>query len=95
MNAPMEMLLATLAAVVALAISGYVQMAIPRFTAGAKKVLLTRAVLLAGGAVMGLLAFYAYRGSSALAAFFVGFGMVHVPAAVILFVKQERGAGKT
>jgi primosomal replication protein N len=95
MNAPMEMLLATLAAVLLLLAAVYVHLVMPAFIAGEGKIALTRAVLIGAGVLVGVAGYLAYPGASAVAAFLAGFGMVHIPAAAILFIKQERRAGKT
>jgi hypothetical protein len=75
----------------------YAQVRLPRFTAGSGKVVLTRAVLALTGLGFGLISAAGYPDDPlrALLACMIGFGAVHTPAAVILFVKQERGAGRT
>ena len=79
------------------ATAAYAQHRVSRFTAGAQAVVLTRTVLLVAGVAFGFLCAWPYEPGSlpALLAFLIGFGAVHFPAAFILFVKQERGAGKT
>jgi hypothetical protein len=92
----MDLLLGTGVALL-LTLVGYVHYRIPFHTAGASRVLLTRGVLalvgLALGAVMALS--YGADYPSALLVFLAGFGAVHFPAAVILFVKHARGSGRT
>jgi hypothetical protein len=75
----------------------YAQYRIPRHTAGAGKIALARGILLVTGLALGSVfaASYADDHVLALLAFLVGFGAVHIPAAVILFVKSEGGAGKS
>ena len=57
----------------------------------------TRAVLVLTGLGFGLVsaAGYADDPVRTLLAILIGFGAVHAPAAVILFVKQARGAGRS
>jgi hypothetical protein len=93
----MEFLLMSLAACGMAAIAAYAQFRIPNFTTGERKVLLTRGVLITVGAALGCLSARSFPNDPVLAllAFMIGFGVVHFPAAFILFVKQERGSGKT
>lgn len=83
-------------AVVLLALAAYAQYRIAAHTLGSR-VLLARAVLAGIGAAFGLVMAAGYRDdpSLALLAFLVGFGMVHFPAALILFFKHQRGEGKS
>lgn len=87
------MVAAALAAVVA----GYAQGRIPRFTAGRAKVALARAILATVGLAVGWLAVAAYPDDrlGGLLAFIIGFGVVHIPAALILFIKGQRRAGRS
>jgi hypothetical protein len=80
-----------------LACAAYAQLRIPRFTAGRSRIVLTRTVLIAVGIGFGYVAAAPYANDRLLAAlaFLIGFGAVHFPAAFILFVKRERGAGKS
>jgi hypothetical protein len=75
----------------------YAQRRIPRHTAGAAKIGLARMLLIATGLASGYVAAtsFGHDGMLALLAFVVRFGAVHVPAALILFIKTERGAGKS
>jgi hypothetical protein len=79
------------------AIAAYAQYHIPRHTAGASRVMLTRGVLIAVGIALGVLSAASFPRDPVLQllAFMIGFGTVHVPAAFILFVKHERGTGKS
>lgn len=79
-----------------LAAAAYVHVRIPSFTKAGIRVLVTHVLLLLTGAGFGLLstAYVAGRAPQVLA-FLVGFGLVHVPAAVILFVKSRRGSGQS
>jgi hypothetical protein len=93
----MSIFLAAVLALVLLAAAGYAQVQIPRFTAGGSKIALTRSVLVVIGIAFGLLTAgpYANAPLPAVLGFLIGFGAVHVPAAIILFVKRERRAGKS
>ena len=74
-----------------LAVALYAQQRIGLFTAGAGKAALTRAVLALVGVLAGWVGtLYAPPGAPALIAFVQGFGVVHVPAALILFLKRAR-----
>ena len=89
------LLLMLLAAVNVLA-AGYAHRQIPRFTAGARRVLFTRLFLIGVGIALGYVAASEMSGTlPALLAFLIGFGAVHLPAAMILFVKRARGAAKS
>jgi hypothetical protein len=93
----MSVLPLILAASLLLVTAAYAQFQIPRYTAGRSAVWLTRALLIATGSAFGYVAAITYSADPALAtlAFLVAFGAVHFPAAFILFVKRERGSGKS
>ena len=88
--------LVILAALV-LAAAIYAQHQLPRFTASARAALLMRAGLIAIGLVFGYVAAdnFSDAGAPPLLPFLIGFGAVHVPAALILFFKGAAGAGKS
>jgi len=91
-----NLLLLTLLAAVNVLAAGYAHRQIPRFTAGTRRVLFTRLVLFGVGIALGYVAAREMNGTlPALLAFLIGFGAVHLPAAVILFVKHARGAAKS
>ena len=95
MNA-MEIVLASLFALAMVAVAGYVHRQVPRFTRGSARVMAVRALLVAVGSAFGATAAFQVKGGWwQTIAFITGFGMVHVPAAVILFIKTRRGAGKS
>ena len=75
----------------------YAHARIRRYTEGTTKVALTRAVLVLTGIGFGLLSAAGYAGEPVKAwlAGLIGFGAVHAPAAIILFVKQQRGSART
>jgi hypothetical protein len=83
-------------AVVLLLLAAYAQYSIPAHTL-AGRVALTRALLAAIGIAFGYVMALGYHEEPGLGllAFLVGFGMVHFPAALILFFKHYRGEGKS
>lgn len=91
------MLMTMLLAVVFLVAAGYAHYRLPLHTAGAVKLSVTRGVLIVVGIVFGYVnaAASGSQGALALMMFLIGFGVVHVPAAVILFLKHQRGTGAT
>jgi hypothetical protein len=93
----MTIFLASFLALLLLAAAGYAQFQIPRFTAGSRNIALTRIVLIVIGIAFGCITAgpYANANLPAVLAFLIGFGAVHVPAAIILFLKRERRAGKS
>ncbi len=92
----MTTLLLALGAALLLAAAGYVHCRIPRHTKGRAHAVLARAVLLLVGVGFGLYcAQFAPTPSDATLAFLNGLGLVHVPAAAILFLKRMRGEGRT
>lgn len=86
-----------LLALVLLTAAVYAQYRIPFHTAGAARSAFTRGVLIAIGIAFGYVGATGSgaEGRLALLLFLVGFGLVHAPAAIILFVKRSRGAGKS
>ena len=92
----MNLLFLTLLAAVNLLAAGYAHRQIPRFTVSARRVLFTRFVLVGVGIAVGYVAASEMSGTvPAPLALLIGFGAVHLPAAMILFVKHERGAAKS
>ncbi len=86
----------SIAAIVLMAVAGYAQYLIGVHTV-ARRVALTRAILGIVGALFGITAAATARetGLNPLLAFLAGFGVVHVPAAIILFFKHARHEGRT
>ncbi len=86
-------------AAIGLALAAYAQSQIPRYTAARPAILLTRTILIAVGLAFGAVAALPYAVAADVLRtaliFLCGFGAVHFPAAFILFVKRERGSGKT
>ena len=81
-----------------LCIAAYAQIRVPAHTAGVEKIAWTRGILILVGLAVGYVGVRTYQepfGPRAVLAFVIGFGLAHVPAAVILFLKRERGSGKS
>jgi hypothetical protein len=92
----MEIALSIIVAALLLVASGYVHKKISAYTKGAAKIILVRALLIVVGIGFGFLSTAELPGHLPKAlAFLIGFGIVHLPAAVILFVKGRRGEGKS
>lgn len=92
----MESALLALLALPLMGVVIYVQRQIPRFTKPGMRVGLTRLLLALVGIGFGLIGAAEMReGFPQLAAFLIGFGVVHIPAALILFIKRKRGEGRT
>ncbi len=89
--------LLALVAMLLLATAVYAHRNIPRFTAGRSNVMAAHTILFVVGVAAGAVGALIYRTDPILAllAMLIGFGVVHVPAAIILFLKQERHSGKT
>jgi hypothetical protein len=84
--------MAGFAAALAMAAAAYVQLRLPRFTATPLRLALARAILLAIGLGCGYVGAQMYRDVPAsVLAFIIGFGVVHLPATGILFLKGQRG----
>ncbi len=89
----MEMLYLIALAVIFLAISAYAQYRVKYHTRNQARTLLTRAVLLVVGFSFGLVSAVVYldvNGSKAVLVTLIGLGLVHTPAAIILFLKRQR-----
>ncbi|MGQ0652182.1 MAG: hypothetical protein ACT4P4_07950 [Betaproteobacteria bacterium] len=84
-------------AAVLIALAAYAQIHIPDHTAKRSNTVLVRSLLAIVGAALGGLAAAADRDSGVPAPllFLAGFGLVHAPAAIILFVKRLRGEGRS
>jgi hypothetical protein len=87
----------TLTAVIVLLAAAYAHMRIGRFTAGNKNVAFTHALLAAVGLGLGVVGAIICADEPMLAVFalVIGFGIVHVPAALILFFKGQGHASKS
>ncbi len=89
----MDTLFTMLLTLAALGAATYAQWRIPYHTANARHVLISRAVLTAVGLAFGAVMATVYtntQGWRSLMVFLAGFGLVHVPAAAILFLKRQR-----
>jgi hypothetical protein len=85
-------------AVVTLSLAAYAQARLPAHTAGAEKIAWTRGILIVVGIGVGYVGAHMYGrpfGPQAALAFVIGFGLAHVPAAAILFLKRHSGAGRS
>jgi hypothetical protein len=82
-------------AVLLLPVVAYAQYRISRHTQGAAKALVARGILIVVGAAFGYVASRNYPDDGRLLVFLCGLGVVHLPAAVILFLKHQRGSGKS
>jgi hypothetical protein len=86
------------AAVVLVAAAAYAQIGVARFTAGSGKAALARSVLFVVGVAFGYVAttrFADLGRIDQLLVFASAFGLVHAPAAIILFLKKQSAAGKS
>ena len=89
-------LLLSLLTALHLAAAVYAQRRLPSYVAGTRRAAGLRVVLLLAGIAVGSLAtVYAAQPHVAVLAFLSGFGAVHVPAAVILFLKRAQGTAKS
>jgi hypothetical protein len=93
----MDVFLLIVIAAVLMISAVYAQTHLSRYTAGSGKLMLTRAILVATGLAFGFVSAAVYAGDPvrAVLASLIGFGAVHFPAALILFIKQERREGKS
>ena len=79
-------------AVVLCAVAAFAQWRIAGFTATPARTWLTRAILLALGVGVGLVSMRAMQpAGDAIVWFLIGFGVVHVPPALVLLLKGLRG----
>lgn len=85
-----------IAAILLLAVALYAHRQIAFFTQGSANIFVVRSILLIVGMLFGWIS-TVDNGSPlvTLLRFLIGFGVVHIPAAVILFIKGQRGAGKS
>jgi len=94
----MRLVSPALAALVLLIATTYAQIEIPHHVAGGAKTAFARLLLLGVGVVLGLVGvawYYPADPPLAALAFLIGVGCVHFPAALILFLKHESGAGRS
>ena len=83
-------------ATVLCAVAIYAHYRIPFHTAGSRKIAATHAVLVIAGLLAGGVgAMFALTREMAIIAFVQGFGVMHIPAAVILFLKRARHEGRS
>ncbi len=89
----MSIVYLTILMLIALSAAIYAQWRIPFHTATARHTLITRLILLTVGVAFGTVVAATYtntQGWLAVLAFLTGLGLVHVPAAAILFLKRRR-----
>lgn len=93
----MSIALVTVATAILLGLAAYAQYAIPAHTAGSGRTALTRSLLAAIGVALGFVSAAVFFDDPPLSllAFLAGFGLVHFPAALILFFKHYRGEGRS
>lgn len=92
----MNIVLQTILALLMLTAAVYVHRQIPLFTKGRGKKLIAHALLIVVGIAFGLTrAIDAVGYLPQIMTFLVGFGLVHLPAAIILFIKSRRGEGQS
>lgn len=92
----MNLVVLAVLALVLLAVALYAQWRIGAHTRGNARIVATRLFLALVAAAFGwTLSAGATVEAERLLVFLAGFGMVHVPAAVILFIKRRRGSGRT
>lgn len=92
----MNIVLQTMLALLLLTVAAYVHRQIPVFTKGRPKKLIAHAILIVVGIAFGLTrSTYTVGYLPQAMAFLVGFGLVHLPAAILLFIKSRRGEGRS
>lgn len=88
----MDIFIGLIVAIATLIAAAYVHRRIPAFTNSRNKVIFTRLILIVVGTAFGAVSSQYVTGTLQQLLIFIGaFGMVHVPAAVILMVKAKRG----
>jgi hypothetical protein len=92
----MTILSMIVAAIISLSAAAYAQLRIPAYTKGAAKVAWVRGLLIIVGLALGYVGMQTEPfGIRAALAFVIGFGLAHIPAALILFLKRSRGSGRS
>ncbi|HEY8608216.1 MAG TPA: hypothetical protein VIM12_13965 [Noviherbaspirillum sp.] len=92
----MDILFQIAAALLLVVVTIFAQVRIAAFANTRAKVALTRGLLALVGVGFGLTAgAYVVGRLPQVLAFLIGFGLVHTPAAIILFLKGRRGEGKS
>jgi NADH:ubiquinone oxidoreductase subunit H len=89
----MTMLYAFILTLIALGAAAYAQWRIPFHTANRRHALIARLILIVVGVAFGIAMATTYthtQGWLSAVVFLAGFGVVHVPAAAILFLKRQR-----
>lgn len=92
----MDLLISAILAFATLFFAAYVHRQIPAFTNSRKKILFTRTLLVIVGIAFGAaVSFYTTQAAQKIISFIAAFGMVHMPAAIILMIKSRRGEGRS
>ena len=91
--AAMNVLFYVVTAATLLALAMWVHWQVPAYTARGSNIVFTRAILVVVG--IGFGAVSASHAQFPLLTFLVAFGFVHLPAAIILFVKRHMHAGRS
>lgn len=91
----MNLVVLAVLALVLLTVALYAQWRIGAHTRGTARIVATRLFLALVAAAFGWTVSAGAADAERLLVFLAGFGMVHVPAAVILFIKRRRGSGRT
>lgn len=88
----MDTVTAAMLAFLSLSVAAYAHLKIPAFTDTQAKILVTRIILIVVGLAFGFVSsFYMLEMPQKILGFITAFGLVHVPAAIILLVKTKRG----
>jgi uncharacterized protein YacL len=92
----MDVLIGVALVIAALAAVAYTRRKIPAFTDSQRKASLTQMILAVVGIAFGITAsFYVTQTLQKIIFFIAAFGIVHVPAAIILLIKEKRGEGRS
>lgn len=80
-----------LVAIVLCAVAVFTQWRVGAFTATPARAWLTRALLAALGVGVGIVSMRTMQPTGSIAGFLAGFGLVHLPPAIVLLLKGLRG----
>lgn len=91
----MESALSLLLCMIALAAVCYTHWNVAQFVRGRARILGLRAFLVVLGAGVGVVMMGIPGSESGIIGFVIGFGLVHVPPAIVLMLKRWRGEGRS
>jgi hypothetical protein len=92
----MDILISAIVVIATLLAVAYTRWKIPVFTDSKRKVFLIQTILIAVGVAFGIVvSLSTTQTMQKIILFIAAFGMVHVPAAIILLVKEKRGEGRS